>query len=105
MKVKLKHTFFSTLIFFGVVFSCVQSTINFFTKSTKLNAIELSVEDFDDNEDDSETKKTELEGDYFFADFSYSFYQLSNSKLLLFCKQLDQNTTPVITINTPPPKV
>ncbi|MDX2173278.1 MAG: hypothetical protein SFY56_09170 [Bacteroidota bacterium] len=105
MKVTFKHTFFSTLIFLGIIFSCLQSTINYFTKNTKLNSIEISCEDIDDNEDDSESKKIELEDDYFFADFSYSFNQLSNSKLLLFCKQLDQNTPPVITINTPPPKV
>lgn len=105
MKVKLKHTFFSTLIFFGVMFSCLQSTINYFTKNTKLNAIEISCEDFDDNEDDSETKKIELEDDYFFAEFLFSFTQPSNSKLLLFCKQHEQNAPPIITINTPPPKV
>lgn len=85
------------------MFSCLQSTINYFTKN--INAIELSVEDMSDDDDDSETKKIELEDDYFFAEFSYSFIQQSNSKLLLFCKQLEQNTPPVITINTPPPKV
>ena len=87
------------------MFSCLQSTINYFTKNTKLSAIELSVEDFDDNEEDSETKKIELEDDYFLSEFKYSFNFLPDLKVSVFYKQQIHSTPPVIAINTPPPKV
>jgi len=104
VKFEFKHIFFSSLIFIGVVFSCLQPTINYFSKNSKLNIIVLSVEDIDDNEDDTENKKIEFEDDYFFSAFNYSFTKTQNLKTSIFCKQQKNGIPPLISINTPPPK-
>ena len=104
MKNNFKNTFI-ILIFIGLFLSCFQFTINQLSKITKVVGIEQSCEDIDSNEDDTETKKIEIEDDFFLSEFSYTFNQRCNSKVILFCKQQKQNQPPVIAINTPPPKV
>ncbi len=104
MRNSSKNTFI-ILIFIGLFLSCFQFTINQLSKVTKVVGIEQSSEDIDTNEDDTEPKKIEIEDDFFLSEFSYTFNQLYNSKLILFCKQQKQNQPPVIAINTPPPKV
>lgn len=105
LKIKLKHSLI-ILIFSGLFLSCFQFTINQLTKNSKVNNIELSLKDIDNNKEDNaaETKKLELEDDYFFSEFLYGFTELSTNKLTPFFKQSLQNSSPVISIKTPPPK-
>ena len=104
MKFKIKHIF-TIIIFVGFFLSSFQITVNQFIQNIKVDGIELSAQDIDDNEEDSETKKIELEDDYFFSEFKYSFTILADLKVSVFCKQQTHKTPPVIPINTPPPKV
>ncbi len=103
MSFKLKHIF-AIFIFSGFFLSSFQITINQFIKNAKVNSIELSVEDIDDNEEDAETKKIELEDDYFFSEFNFSFTQIVDLKVNLFCKMQSHSNSPVIAIKIPPPK-
>jgi hypothetical protein len=83
MNFKLKHIF-TILIFVGFFLSSFQITVNQFIQNIKVDGIELSAKDIDDNEEDSETKKIELEDDYFFSEFNYSFAHLLDIKVSLF---------------------
>lgn len=101
MKLSLKHISI-ILIFMGIFLSCFQLTIIHFSKNYKCNV--LFAEDFDDSEDDSETKKIELEDDYFIPEFNYAFIISDNSKTSLIIKWLCFQQPPVLSINTPPPE-
>jgi hypothetical protein len=92
------------LVFMGIFLSCFQFTIIHLSKNYKFSSIEISSEDADDHEDDSETKKIELEDEYYFSEFNPSFANGDNSKTALLIKQLNLKQSPVLSINTPPPK-
>ena len=93
------------LMFLGIFLSCFQFTIIHLSKSCyKFNSIEISSEDGDDHEDDSETKKIELNDEYYFSEFNTSFGTNDNSKTALLIKHLNVLEAPVLGINTPPPK-
>lgn len=103
MKKSFKHISV-ILIFLGIFLSCFQFTILHLSKNYKFSSIEISSEDGDDHEDDSETKKIELEDEYYFSEFNHSFANGDNSKTALLIKQLNLKQSPVLGINTPPPK-
>lgn len=103
MKKPFKHISVM-LIFVGIFLSCFQFTIIHLSKSYKFNSIEISSEDGDGHEDDSETKKIELSDEYYFSEFNPSFGTNDNSKTALLIKQLNVREAPVLGINTPPPK-
>ncbi len=103
MKKSFKHISV-ILVFLGIFLSCFQFTIIHLSKNYKFSSIEVSSEDADDHEDDSETKKIELEDEYYFSEFNPSFDTGDNSKTALLIKQLNLKQSPVLGINTPPPK-
>ena len=102
MKRSIKHTSV-ILIFMGIFLSCFQLTIIHFSKNYKFSSLEMSSEDADNQEDDSE-KKIELEDEYCFSEFNPSFANCDDSKTELLIKQLNHKQSPVLSINTPPPK-
>ena len=103
MKKSFKHIYF-ILIFSGIFLSCFQFTIIHLSKNYKFSSIEISSEDGDDHEDDSEEKKIELEDEYCFSKFNPSFAIGDNSKTALLIKLLNLKQSPILGINTPPPK-
>lgn len=103
MKKSFKHISV-ILVFLGIFLSCFQFTIIHLSKNYKISSVEISSEDGEDHEDDSETKKFELEDEYCFAEFNPSFAIGDNSKTALLIKQLTLKQSPVLSINTPPPK-
>lgn len=103
MKQSIKHISF-ILIFLGIFLSCFQFTIIHLSKNYKFSSIEISSEDGDDHEDDSKEKKFELKDEYCFSEFNPSFASGDNSKTALLIKLLNLKQSPVLGINTPPPK-
>ncbi len=92
------------LLFIGIFMSCFQFTIIHLSKNYKFSSIEISSEDSEDHEDDSETKKIELEDEYYFSEFNPTFAISDNSQTALLIKQLNLKQSPILGINTPPPK-
>ena len=91
-------------IFLGVFLSCFQLTIAHFSKNYKATYIEISSDDVDDTEDDSDTNKIEFEDEYNVSEFTYCFHKINSDKISLQIKELMFQRHPVIAINTPPPR-
>lgn len=93
-----------TLIFVGVLMTCFQMTIIHLSKDYKLSCKEISAEDIDDSEDDTDAKKTELEDEYNVSEFNHQFHVTISMKITLQIKELILKQAPILSINTPPPK-
>ena len=103
MKKSFKHISI-ILIFMGIFLSCFQFTIIHLSKNYKFSSLEVSSEDGEEHEDDSETKKIELEDEYCFTEFNPSFAIGDDSKTALLIKLLHLKQSPILSLNTPPPK-
>lgn len=105
MKKSIKHTVILTILF-GLIFSVSLITISHITKIFKNDVIELTdiEDDFEDNEDDNESKKIELEDDFLHSEFMYAFASLNNIQHLFYTKSNNKHYNPYYSISTPPPK-